>query len=98
MDPILILSPQELAADMIKTFRDQMQSNTNERNPRYAVHRAAEVRAWELSKTYGADTPKGRHFAKAAFEVAEYYHDVQWKNEGHNHHVPVLNAPPQYFA
>lgn len=95
LDPIMILSPRDLADDMVATFREQMATErreaTNERQHRYAVHRAAEVRAWELSKQYGNDTAKGKHFARAAAEIADFYHDVHWKDE-QTHHVPVLTG------
>lgn len=86
LDPIMVLSPRELAADMIATFRDNMKDRD-----RYAVHRAAEVRAWELHKASGGnESTRGRQFAKAACEIAEYYHDVAWRDQDGNHHVPLL--------
>jgi hypothetical protein len=99
-DPIMALSPREVAADMIALFRDKIELDEasvprteRDQNGRYAVHRAAEVRAWELHKAHGGhETAKGRQFAKAAGEIADYYHDVAWRDEHSGHHVPLLGV------
>lgn len=81
------LSPVDVAQDLITR-------NTEPDRPRRANYRAAELKAWELRKAHGAESPEGQLLASAACEIAELYHDVSWKNDekGYTHAVPVFGA------
>ena len=88
---MLDLTPGEVARDLI--------TKQSDKDGLRAQVRAAEVKAWELRKAHGADSPQGQLLMRAAHLIPELYHranNPKWfldiDNGRFGSQVPILGS------